>query len=326
MIEIRETATELLLYIPASQKERARAIEGRRWEPERRCWVYPKTRRMYDALIGEFGDDVVPGSVPPAPSVSPGEPRGEGNGGEQRWLDLNESLQSQLQDLRDALDLLRQPGHGPASAAASDLYSTLVTKESEIAGLRARLREQENHVAEARVEAARLREQLDQEHQENTVLRNELVRQQESTMSNGRHFTAMIRGLAVETSGNDEWFQQIITDVRLTRDFAMLMVPRLEHALRDVLGIDDEDRVSLFEMISQARDGQLLTEDAIDMAHLLRKQGNILKHGKPEPRTIPARGLLSLYAAAILWPELSIQSMAMDQTVGSGEIVPAPQT
>jgi hypothetical protein len=71
-VELRETNTEFLLFIHASQKERAKEIEGRRWDTERRCWVYPKTPRVYDAIIAEFGDDMASSSIkrPTLPSVS----------------------------------------------------------------------------------------------------------------------------------------------------------------------------------------------------------------------------------------------------------------
>jgi hypothetical protein len=58
-VELRESDTQFLLFIHASQKERAKGIDGRRWDMDRRCWVYPKTPRVYDAIIAEFGDDMV---------------------------------------------------------------------------------------------------------------------------------------------------------------------------------------------------------------------------------------------------------------------------
>jgi hypothetical protein len=71
-VELRETNMEFLLCIHASQKERAKEIERRRWDTERRCWVYPKTARVYDAIIAEFGDDMASPSIkrPTLPSVS----------------------------------------------------------------------------------------------------------------------------------------------------------------------------------------------------------------------------------------------------------------
>jgi hypothetical protein len=62
-VELRESDGEMLLFIHASQKERAKRIDGRRWDPGRCCWVYPKTANCYDAIIGEFGDDMTPCQV-----------------------------------------------------------------------------------------------------------------------------------------------------------------------------------------------------------------------------------------------------------------------
>jgi hypothetical protein len=56
---IEETETEYLLKIPYEQRDRAKAISGWRWDEKRICWVYPRTARNYDALIGEFGEDLV---------------------------------------------------------------------------------------------------------------------------------------------------------------------------------------------------------------------------------------------------------------------------
>ena len=96
------------------------------------------------------------------------------------------------------------------------------------------------------------------------------------------------------------WFRSVLEEIRLTKDFAMLILPKLEQGLRTILNVEENDRASLFELIAQAKDGQVLSDDAIDMAHLVRKQGNILEHGNPVPDTVLARGLLSLYAASLL--------------------------
>ena len=69
-IRIEQTDNEYLLYIPFDQKERAREIDGRRWDPERRCWVYPRNKRMYQALVSEFGVDLTESSVFTAPQLS----------------------------------------------------------------------------------------------------------------------------------------------------------------------------------------------------------------------------------------------------------------
>ena len=59
-IVITQTQEEYFLKIPAWQKDRAKGIEGYRWNPERKRWVYPRTRRTYNALVSEFWDDLSP--------------------------------------------------------------------------------------------------------------------------------------------------------------------------------------------------------------------------------------------------------------------------
>ena len=58
MINIQGNSDEYLLSIPPAQKERAKAIPGRRWDPERKVWKFKRTSEAYDALIAEFGDDL----------------------------------------------------------------------------------------------------------------------------------------------------------------------------------------------------------------------------------------------------------------------------
>ncbi len=61
-IVITETQNEYSLKIPAWQKDRAKGIEGYRWIADRKRWVYPRTRRIYNALVSEFWDDLSPSS------------------------------------------------------------------------------------------------------------------------------------------------------------------------------------------------------------------------------------------------------------------------
>jgi len=94
MIDIRETEKEFLLFVPAPQKDRARAIAGYRWNPNRRCWVYPKTPRVYDALLAEFREDLPEITVSrPAPDLDDVLPAG---GDHQRLAIEVQALREQL--------------------------------------------------------------------------------------------------------------------------------------------------------------------------------------------------------------------------------------
>ena len=56
-IEVTETDKDYEVKIAPGEKERAKKIPGRRWDPKRTRWVYPKTMACYRALKQEFGRD-----------------------------------------------------------------------------------------------------------------------------------------------------------------------------------------------------------------------------------------------------------------------------
>ncbi len=81
-IEVTETEEDYEVKIAPGQKERAKKIPGRRWDPGRTRWVYPKTIPSYRELRKEFKRDAAvfdlrePASKrlpPPAPADSPRE-------------------------------------------------------------------------------------------------------------------------------------------------------------------------------------------------------------------------------------------------------------
>jgi len=74
-IEVTETEEDYEVKIAPGEKERAKKIPGRRWDPPRTRWVYPKTLPTYRALRKEFKRDAAifdlrePASKrPPTPS------------------------------------------------------------------------------------------------------------------------------------------------------------------------------------------------------------------------------------------------------------------
>ena len=78
-IEVTETKEDYEVKIAPGDKERAKRIPGRRWDPTRTRWVYPKTMACYRALKKEFGRDAAifklgePASKrlpPPAPAAA----------------------------------------------------------------------------------------------------------------------------------------------------------------------------------------------------------------------------------------------------------------
>jgi hypothetical protein len=56
--ELREYDRNFLLKVPFEDRERAKGISGRRWDPHGKVWVYPKSRAMFDSLMQEFGEEL----------------------------------------------------------------------------------------------------------------------------------------------------------------------------------------------------------------------------------------------------------------------------
>ena len=56
---LKESRREYFLYVPYALRHRARRIEGRRWDPARKCWALPKTSRVLQDLRLEFGEELV---------------------------------------------------------------------------------------------------------------------------------------------------------------------------------------------------------------------------------------------------------------------------
>jgi hypothetical protein len=135
-VELRETDTEFLLFIHASQKERAREIEGRPRDTERRCWVYPKTARVYDAIIAEFGDDMVSTSIkrPTLPSVS----------AQKAALQVeNENLRGELDKIHKTLELISKEATDGKCSEVTALEAALAARENELSASRKQLQERE---------------------------------------------------------------------------------------------------------------------------------------------------------------------------------------
>ena len=144
MIDLKETDREFLLFVPAPEKERARAIAGYRWNPNRRCWVYPKTPRVYDALLQEFGREL-PQIVLPRPATPVDDAAAADDYG--RLAAENEALRREVAGLRARAG--GQNGAGNGSRARSSgpdvtlLERRICERDAEMAALQKKLDEAE---------------------------------------------------------------------------------------------------------------------------------------------------------------------------------------
>ena len=56
-IKVYEDDTHFLVHIHPGNRDRAKKIDGRQWDGNRKAWVYPKDSPTYEALVEEFQKD-----------------------------------------------------------------------------------------------------------------------------------------------------------------------------------------------------------------------------------------------------------------------------
>ena len=79
------------------------------------------------------------------------------------------------------------------------------------------------------------------------------------------------------TTGNDVTFKLTLDRLSLDSSLPIEFAKIIDRALRTILKANDPD-LSLHDLIVQARDAELLSDEAIDLAHTIRKQRNIIAH------------------------------------------------
>jgi hypothetical protein len=87
---------------------------------------------------------------------------------------------------------------------------------------------------------------------------------------------------------------ELIDQLKMDVTFPIELAKRLEHKLRVLLACADRS-LKLHDLITQAKDAEFLTEEAIDLAHIIRKQRNIIAHEQLDARTHVGR-IFSLYS------------------------------
>lgn len=278
MIRIRETKNEYLLSIPAAQKERARGIQGRRWDPQRVCWVYPRNTRMYHALIAEFGDDLTSESSFTPPQTIPGQDRSK----EQDAAGLQQNIERIDQTLSELLKFLDQ--------ADNERAEILLRQQSNIESLRTESRTKDEEIASLKTEREKL------------LSENKRLSVEAKTSSDGGR-EEMIRELALEVTGHDQTFGEAIGDLQIDATLPLQVGRKVENLLTQTL----HSSGTFYELITECDDAEMLDEESVDLAHIIRKQRNVNVHpvGPVDSKTELGRGLLCLFCASLLYPKLT---------------------
>jgi hypothetical protein len=127
---------------------------------------------------------------------------------------------------------------------------------------------------------------------------------QEKYLSDLEKLDLLSRQAALYASGTEADFRRILQHSKLDGSLPLVLATKLEVHLR--VALDElNPAYKLFDLVKMAQEQGLLNDEAIDMAHIVRKQRNAFAHNKAAQTDATARILISLYAAALLWPNLS---------------------
>jgi len=103
----------------------------------------------------------------------------------------------------------------------------------------------------------------------------------------------------------DPKYASLLKRLRLDESLPLIVQRELEKELRSLIGLSKNDNsLDMFGLIKEAADLEALPRDAIDLAHTIRKQRNIVAHRDTHEKTYQARIILCLFASSLLWPEL----------------------
>jgi len=264
-----EDGNSYLLAVHPKDKDRAKGIGQYRWDPEWKCWVYPKSPWVYDALVAEFGDELDLSKIKGGaskPSRQKCRPV-DGDGGVAAQIVPTASARPGTAELDNLVELRVQ-------------IKTLERDKQELVD---ELESARAETAAARGIAKRLQDAMASRKESDTV-------------------EQLVKEVALDAANHDRDFAALLGRVEVV-DMPIALARCLEGECRRILRIEDE-RVRLADLLDDLRDSNLLPADAIDLAHVVRKQRNIAAHEEAIRGQRKARALVSLMATSLLWPEL----------------------
>jgi hypothetical protein len=151
---------------------------------------------------------------------------------------------------------------------------------------------------------------LEENLKNNNFKKKERLQDSKQILASANHgitvdFSSDIIESAKEASGQNDKFCLIVDKIPLDKSFPIDLAKELERELRQLLNCNDRN-ATLGLLLKHAKDDNFLTEMGIDLAHTIRKQRNFVAHEEIiDRKALQAQIFLCLFAAALLWPELS---------------------
>lgn len=99
--------------------------------------------------------------------------------------------------------------------------------------------------------------------------------------------------------------KHVVGDSHFDSRLPIVLASELERHLRKKLGVNDPT-LKLHDILSKAKEADLLSGDNFDLAHIIRKQRNFFAHQDIDQRTEVMRIIFTVCAASLLWPHITL--------------------
>jgi hypothetical protein len=293
MVEYDVTDSEYLFWVQSIDRQKALQTIGAKWDSHRACWVLPRTRQVCIELRAVFGKEAKRRALKSQTVHSTSAPKSETSRtireqtATAERIEL-EQLRKELQRRTQELDQLRR-AEAEARSALSQQNAVLGRIRSEVAELR---------LTEANAKSA-----LETQTTLMERLRAENAELRRSAEPRGS-FTKQIKDIAFQAAANSKVFAAVLNRLELTEFLSIRIKDEVEGALGRFLE-QPAGPVELTELIKLARSRDVLGAEDIDLLYLIRDQRNAVAHPRGREKTLLARAVISLLAAAVVWPRLS---------------------
>jgi len=305
-ILIARSGDEIHVSVPFALKDRAKKVNGYRWNPALKVWVFPNTQAIFSALIAEFGDNArVEGFDNAAPQTSsqPPEPTVQDQ--------LNEKIKSQEALLQKY------------SAELSDLKVELRGKSTALESLERHLASKNRELEKALKQIESLKVAPEEQKLKQSIefwkrSAADAERKYEALLKETSHKPApspppaattsvdpfvQIVSRAISIAGRDRDFEVTVNNTTLSRA-PLDLATASEKKLRKSLGIPSSDRRDFIAIIREAAEARVISDEARGLLNFVRQNRNRVAHDQLNQSELWARSCIAILATSIVWPEL----------------------
>ena len=282
-IEVTENEWQFMVRIPASQKERASKIPGRRWNPEIERWIYPKTVTTYETLTDEFKRDASVFDIRKPPSrrlPKPENPPDEEDQSLEEWKGLNEKT-SEIHEKFNGLE-----------EQIAAILGTVRTVES--------IAHETQNLLKSRQDSSTVQEQ------EPPAVRQAL------DLSEGQDLKIMERSLvtlAFVASGRDQSFAKWISNYKpmfQPHEFVADTHEKIKGAIAGIVGEPNYRKEGFHELMQKLKARDVIEPSLIYLLLAMNQHRNRFGHSEnfTESERL-TRSIIYLFNLALVWPHIA---------------------